>query len=392
MPTFELPEPQPDPLLQLISRYRADTRANKIDLGVGVYRDDSANTPIMNAVKEAEYRLQNNQDSKSYLGLTGDIEFVEAIGDLLFEGCDTTAMGAQTPGGSGALRLAAELYKTAHPNGTLIIGTPTWPNHIPLTESTGLRNTTYTYFNRSTQTIDFEAMLDAADAASPDDAILLHGCCHNPTGADLSFEQWQQLVELINQRQLIPIIDLAYHGLGRGLEQDLQATRLVATRCPQALVASSCSKNFGLYRERTGAVHMAAHDSAIASRAQAYFGQIARKIYSMPPDHGAAVTRIILQDSSLRQMWREELDSMVARVNSLRTAMAEADSKLGFVASQQGMFSLLPLQPAQVTSLIDDHGVYLAGDGRINVAGCQMSQINQFTAALEAVGFNGADN
>ena len=387
MAEFNLPEPQADPLLNLISRYRADSRSNKIDLGVGVYRDDSGNTPVLMAVKEAEARLHIEQQSKSYLGLTGDIEFVEALADLIFAKPDATVCGAQTPGGSGALRLAAEVYRTAHPQGTLWIGVPTWPNHLPLTESAGLKTTTYPYFDRDSQSIQFDDMLNAIESASRGDGFLLHGCCHNPTGADLTASQWQELATALNHHQLIPIIDLAYHGLGNGLEEDLKATRLIIQHCQQTLIASSCSKNFGLYRERTGAVYMASHDPAVARRTQAFFGQIARKIYSMPPDHGAAVVRMILHDSALKDQWRNELDTMVSRVKSLRQSIAKHSAHLNFVAEQQGMFSLLPLSPEQVESLIDEHAVYLAGDGRINVAGCQQNQIDQFVTALNAVGY-----
>lgn len=390
MAQFNLPEPQPDPLLQLIGRYRADTRDNKIDLGVGVFRDDQGNTPVLAAVKEAESRLQQQQLSKSYLGLTGDIEFVECLGDLLFGKTKNFAYGAQTPGGSGALRLAAEIYKTAHPDGTLWIGTPTWPNHLPLTESAGVKTASYEYFDQSKQQILFDNMLAAADSAKPNDAMILHGCCHNPTGADLTVDQWQELTGLLTKNQIIPIVDLAYHGLGNGLDQDLTATRLISANCDKTLVAASCSKNFGLYRDRTGAVYMTSHDEQTAKRAQAVFGQIARKIYSMPPDHGAAVVRMILQDEALKKQWINELDSMVQRVNALRESMASQYPALGFVEQQRGMFSLLPLNPAQVNSMIEDHAVYLAGDGRINVAGCQLEQISGFISALEAVGFNGA--
>ena len=311
MAQFNLPEPQPDPLLQLISQYRADTRENKIDLGVGVYRDHQGQTPVLAAVKEAESRLQTQQQTKSYLGLTGDVEFVDCLGDLIFGNTKTYAAGAQTPGGSGALRLAAEIYKTANPNGTLWVGQPTWPNHLPLTESAGVKTSTYNYFDRSTQRLLFENMLAATDSAAPDDAMILHGCCHNPTGADLSDNQWTELADSLVKKQIIPIVDLAYHGLGNGLEADLKATRLIAATCDKTLVAASCSKNFGLYRDRTGAVYMASHDKQTASRAQAVFGQIARKIYSMPPDHGAAAVKIILQDNNLKQQWVDELDGMV---------------------------------------------------------------------------------
>ncbi len=388
MAQFNLPEPQPDPLLQLIGKYRADTRPDKIDLGVGVYRDDHGNTPVLAAVKAAENKLQQEQQSKSYLGLTGDNEFVEQLGTLLFNDA-TIALGAQTPGGSGALRLAAEIYNIAHPQGTLWIGTPTWPNHLPLTESAGVKTATFDYFDKDTQQIMFDSSLEAIDNAKAGDAIILHGCCHNPTGADLTPEQWQQLVSLLVEKNIIPIVDLAYHGLGDGLEDDLAATRLITTQCEEVLVAASCSKNFGLYRDRTGAVYMTSHEKSTATRAQAVFGQIARKIYSMPPDHGAAVVRLILQDSTLKKQWHDELKTMTERVKSLRQSIAERFEVLEFVTRQKGMFSLLPLSPVQVNSLIEDHAVYLAGDGRINVAGCQLDQIERFVTSLEAVGFTG---
>ncbi len=388
MALFNLPQPEPDPLLQLIGKYRADSRTDKVDLGVGVYRNDLGETPVLAAVKAAEMRLQEHQLTKSYLGLTGDTEFVETLGELLF-GNTATVSGAQTPGGSGALRLAAEIYNLAHPDGTLWIGTPSWPNHIPLTESAGVHTNTYLYFDRNTQQILFDNLLDTIARTQPGDAFMLHGCCHNPTGADLSNDQWQELARQLAEHSLIPIIDLAYHGLGDGMAEDLASTRLIVEVCPEVLVATSCSKNFGLYRDRTGAVFMASHDKKTASIAQAVFGQIARKIYSMPPDHGAAVVRIILQDSTLTNQWQSELRLMTSRVKSLRQAMAQACPSLEFVVQQKGMFSLLPLSTAQVHSLINDHAVYLAGDGRINVAGCQIQQIDKFIESLESVGFTG---
>lgn len=389
---FKLPEPQPDPLLALIGRYRADPRTDKIDLGVGVYRDDQGNTPVLAAVKEAETQLHQQQDSKSYLGLTGDIDFVEAYGDLIFGDSSRNVAGAQAPGGSGALRLAAEVFKTACPNGTLWVGTPTWPNHLPLTESAGVTTQTFPYFSRDHQQILFDQMLESLAAAKPGDGLLLHGCCHNPTGADMSPEQWQTIATLLADKDMLPIIDLAYHGLGRGMQDDLAATRLIVEATPQTLVATSCSKNFGLYRDRVGAVYMASDKADLCKVTQDYFGQVARKIYSMPPDHGAAVVRIILGDDTLRSQWQTELDSMVNRVNTLRAEIAKHGSKLNldFVANQRGMFSLLPLSPPQVDRLINDHAVYLAGDGRINIAGCQMEQVPRFIEALGAVGFDGS--
>jgi aromatic-amino-acid transaminase len=390
MARFNLPEPKADPLLELIGRYRADTRQNKIDLGVGVYRNDNGETPVLAAVKAAEAKLHSDQNSKSYLGLTGDADFVDAYGKVIFGQCDHSVSGAQAPGGSGALRLAAEVFKTAYPDNTLWIGVPTWPNHLPLTESAGVNTRTYEYFNKDTQAVQFDQMLSAIDSAKPGDAVLLHGCCHNPTGADLTDDQWQQVAQLLAEKELLPIIDIAYHGLGRGLEDDLAGTRLVVKHNPQTLVAASCSKNFGLYRDRVGAVYIAASDQQLASRCQALFGHIARRMYSMPPDHGAAAVRIILSDSNLRGQWQNELDTMVSRIVALRNEIASAGEalNLSFVAEQRGMFSLLPLNAQQVNEMIDEHAVYLAGDGRINIAGCQLAQVPQFIDALKKVGFS----
>ncbi|OED44327.1 hypothetical protein AB833_01760 [Chromatiales bacterium (ex Bugula neritina AB1)] len=391
MSAFTLPEPSLDPLLNLISQYRADTRSNKIDLGVGVYRDDNGHTPVLAAVKTAEARLYESQDSKSYLGLTGDSDFVDVLGNLLFQSpTGRSVAGAQTPGGSGALRLAAELYKTAYPDNTLWVGLPTWPNHLPLVESVGIKTATYPYFSREKQALLFDSMLEHLSNASAGDAVLLHGCCHNPTGADLSSTQWSELATLLADKELIPIVDLAYHGLGDGLLQDLNGTRTVIQHCPQTLVATSCSKNFGLYRDRVGAVYMVADNKALAIRAQAYFGHVARRIYSMPPDHGAAVVKMILTDSNLRQEWQTELGTMVQRLNTLRKAIAAAGASIGleFVSEQKGMFSLLPLSPEQVDSLIGDHAVYLAGDGRINIAGCQPPHLEHFIESLKSVDFH----
>lgn len=399
MSHFDLPEPSPDPLLDLIGRYRADNRPNKIDLGVGVYRNDSGETPVLAAVKAAESILLEQQISKSYLGLTGDTEFVALVGDLIFAPPDAGThdlkadgiyiSGAQTPGGSGALRVASELFSAIRPSATLWIGVPTWPNHLPLTQAAGLKTKCFDAFCRDTQNVLFDSMIESLSAADDGDGVLIHGCCHNPTGADLTLDQVNSLCQLMNDKGLMPIVDLAYHGLGAGLQQDLQTTREIVHQCPHTLVAASCSKNFGLYRDRVGAVYMATGEQERADRAQAYFGHIARRIYSMPPDHGAATVRLILSDESLKQLWLTELDTMVSRIKTLRQAIAKQQPGLGFVSKQRGMFSLLPLEPQQVDSLINEHAVYLAGDGRINIAGCQLDRVEQFCGALAAVGLTG---
>ncbi len=398
MSDFNLPEPSPDPLLDLIGRYRADSRAHKIDLGVGVYRNDKGDTPVLAAVKTAEAILLEQQESKSYLGLTGDTEFVKLLGNLIFSkpgsneplsASNKFLSGAQTPGGSGALRVASELFCAIRPSATLWVGVPTWPNHLPLTQAAGLKTQCYDAFCKDTQTILFDAMVKALSTAQSGDGVLIHGCCHNPTGADLSVEQIQTLCQLMNDKGLMPVVDLAYHGLGEGLQQDLQATREIVQQCPHTLIAASCSKNFGLYRDRVGAVFITTGDQKRADNTQAYFGHIARRIYSMPPDHGAATVRLILSDETLKQQWLAELDTMVSRVKALRNAIAKQQPGLDFVSRQRGMFSLLPLNSQQVDSLINDHAVYLAGDGRINIAGCQLDQVEQFCNALSEVGFNG---
>ncbi len=386
---FKLPEAKLDPLLDLIGKYRNDPRDHKLDLGVGVYRNNDGVTPVMQAVKVAEARLHESQQSKSYLGLTGDISFVNNLARLLFGDTKASIAGAQTPGGSGGLRIAFETYHTAFPDGKVWVADPTWPNHVPLVESAGVAVALYPYFSTATQTLLFSQMIDALSQAAQGDAVLLHGCCHNPTGADPDQQQWRQIIELLNDRGLVPIVDLAYHGLGRGLIEDLKATRALIEHCPQTLIAASASKNFGLYRDRVGAVYMAAQDPDIAQRSQAYFGQIARCLYSMPPDHGAAVVDLVLADDSLRANWMAELDEMTARVQSLRKAIAEHGAALGlqFVASQYGMFSQLPLSSAQVQALVDDHAIYIAPDGRINVAGCALADAGQFVDGLASVGF-----
>ena len=393
MINFKLPEAKLDPLLDLIGKYRNDPRSHKLDLGVGVYRDNDGITPVMQAVKIAEAKLHEVQQSKSYLGLTGDISFVNNLATLLFGETDATIAGAQTPGGSGGLRIAFETYHSAFANGKIWIPDPTWPNHAPLVESANVAVAVYPYFSTATQTLLFSKMIEALSQATPGDGVLLHGCCHNPTGADPDADQWQQIIALLNERQLVPIVDLAYHGLGRGLNEDLAATRALIMHCPQTMIAASASKNFGLYRDRVGAVYMAAKDPEIARRGQAYFGQIARCLYSMPPDHGAAVVDLVLADDALRRNWLAELDEMTARVQSLRNAIAEHGASLGlqFVADQYGMFSQLPLTSAQVQALVDDHAIYIAPDGRINVAGCALADAKQFVDGLASVGFSMAD-
>jgi len=379
-------QPQaPDALLALIALHRDDPRPTKIDLGVGIYKDAHGRTPVMRAVKAAEHRLLEEQQSKSYLGPEGDAVFVERLATLPF-GAERTAhpalTGVQTPGGSGALRLAAELVAAGTPDTTVWIGTPTWPNHAPIFSAAGLRVAQHPFFNQSSQQLEFDAMMDALAAARPGDILLLHGCCHNPSGAELDDAQWQRLADLIAELGLVPIVDLAYQGLGRGLDADAWGTRLLFDRLPAMLVAYSCDKNFGLYRERTGALWVKARDEDTAARARANMLTLARALWSMPPDHGAAAARIILDSPELAADWREELETMRLRIVDLRHALAATHPRLATIADQSGMFSILPLTPADVTRLRADHGIYMANNGRINIAGLRDETVGPLASAL----------
>lgn len=387
---FDDLERQPaDPLLSLIGLANADPRTDKIDLGVGVYRDAEGRTPILRAVKAAEHILLRGQDSKAYLGPEGDMAFVALIKPLVFgadmaDECDANGriVGVQTPGGCGALRLGAELVKTARPGSRILVGRPTWPNHEPILRAAGLEIVEHPYYDPARQVLLWEGMREALTGARTGDVLLLHGSCHNPAGADLTPEMWTEVARIVAERGLVPFVDLAYQGLGNGLEPDAAGMRLVVAAAEQALVAQSCDKNFGLYRERTGALFVKA-----ASRAagEAVFGnllQLARCMWSMPPDHGAAVVRTILSDPALRSDWRAEVDTMHRRIRSLRQELGAADPRLAYIDGQNGMFSLLPLQPDAIDRIRTDHGVYMARSGRINVAGFAEGEAARFAGLI----------
>ncbi|WP_313331641.1 amino acid aminotransferase [Sphingobium yanoikuyae] len=373
----------PDALLGLIAQYRADPRADKIDLGVGVYRDEAGATPVMHAVKAAEAVLLAEQDSKSYLGPEGDTGFVDLLAAIVFgplAGADRIA-GVQTPGGTGALRLGADLIARARPGATVWIGDPTWPNHAPIFREAGLALASHRFLDGA-GAVDFDAMLADLTAAQAGDVLLLHGCCHNPTGVDFSAEQWAAIADLCAARGLIPFIDLAYQGLGDGLEADAAATRQLLAAVPDALVAYSCDKNFGLYRERVGALWVQGANAALSVLAFSNIVALARGIWSMPPDHGAAIVRTILESPAMRVEWTSELDQMRTRINALRTALAAAHPQLSAIAGQRGMFAMLPVTPAAVAAMRADHGIYMAGNGRINIAGLRLDTIPAFVAGL----------
>ena len=377
----------PDALLALIGLYAADPRPGKIDLGVGVYKDEAGQTPIFAAVKAAEVKLLSGQVTKAYVGPEGDIGFFRALTPMVF-GADIPAeriAGLQTTGGTGALRMGAELIARVNGAARVYAGAPTWANHPPIFGAARLALAEYRHIDLSTQMLSVEAMLAALGKGAPGDVVLLHGCCHNPTGADLAPDDWDAIGGLCADRGLLPFIDLAYQGLGDGLEQDAAGVRIMARHCPEMLVAYSCDKNFGLYRERVGALFLLAANADDAGLAQTNLLSLARANWSMPPDHGAAVTRIILESEELTARWRDELEEVRLRIASMRAGLAALDPALAFLTAQKGMFSTLDLTPDQIRSLREDHAVYMAGSGRINIAGLVPGNLQAFTGALAAV-------
>jgi len=384
----KLPVKQPDAILKLMMAFRADPRTDKVDLGVGVYKDPNGGTPVMQAVKSAEAKLLKDQDTKAYVGPLGSPAFNERMIATVFgENADTSRLrSAQAPGGSGALRIISDFINSARPDATVWVSDPTWPNHLPLLKSSGVNLEFYPYYNAETCSVNADGMLEALKKAKPGDAVLLHGCCHNPTGADLSHDQWRAVIEVLAERELMPFIDIAYQGFGDGMDEDAWAIREMAKTLPEMMVAASCSKNLGLYRERVGAAILMGRDAAQADIAIANLSVVIRSNYSMPPDHGAHVVELVLNDEGFNANWRDELENMRVRMTGLRQSFADAMRKrtnsdtFDFIAGQKGMFSRLPLSGEQIDRLRDDNGIYLVGDGRINVAGLPDDQ-----AAMDAL-------
>ena len=373
-----------DSLLKLITLCNADPRPDKIDVGVGVFRDASGNTPILKVMKEAEQRLLDTQVTKAYLGSAGDKRFAELLRPVLLgeHAGDPRIAGAQTPGGCGALRLGFELIAIANPQARVFLGTPSWPNHAPIISAVGLEVVEYPYYERGQGAVRFEAMIAALRSGEPGDVALLHGCCHNPTGADLGEEQWREIRDAIVERGLIPLIDIAYQGFGRGLDEDAFGVRLMLSACEEVIVAQSCDKNFSCYRDRLGSMWVKTGSVDASTTAMGHAFQRAREMWSMPPDHPAACAHIILEDPELHARWLVELEAMRNRINSVRQTLAAADPRLAFIGRQFGMFSMLPLSPDQVVKLRTDHAIYMAESGRFNVVGMSDAQIDRFTAAV----------
>lgn len=387
-------KPQPaDKILQLIGQFRADPRTDKIDLGVGVYKDATGLTPVMRAVKAAEYRLWESQMSKSYTGLAGEPDFNAAMAAMILGPvCDKARISSvATPGGTGAIRQAFELIRMAAPDATVWVSDPTWPNHTSILNYLGMKQRPYRYFDSESRGVDFAGMMADLAAAKAGDVVLLHGCCHNPTGANLTLPEWAEIAAFLEKTGAIPLIDLAYQGFGDGLEEDAAGTRLIAARLPEVLIAASCSKNFGIYRERTG-VLMTLSDPSLHDVTQANLAFLNRQNYSFPPDHGARVVTTILTDEALKADWKAELEAIRNGMLGLRDQLAHelrdlsGSDRFGFIAQHRGMFSRLGATPEQVERLRAEHGIYMVGDSRLNIAGLNVKTVPILARAILAVG------
>ena len=391
-----LPQLAPDPILGLSAAFKQDTNPNKIDLGVGVYKDEQGNTPILSAVAKAQTILLEREKSKTYITPQGVQGFIDGMLGLILGEKSPVLMAdrvaaVQAPGGCGSLRILAELLTRVNKDTRVWISDPTWANHIPLMGNAGLSLETYPYFDKATASIRFDAMMDTLRKVEKGDVVLLHGCCHNPTGADLTKEQWQQVVEVAKEREFLPFVDLAYQGFGDGLEEDTYGVRLLCENLPEVIIAASCSKNFGLYRERVGLAAIVTADSATKKIAQAQIQSVARGMYSMPPSYGGALVDIILSDVALKQEWETEVNEMRNRMSTLRSLLVEkltangAQKDFSFVNNQKGMFSFLCITPEQVQKMRNEHSVYFVDSSRVNVAGISQANIDDLAKAMVAV-------
>ncbi|MCY4206476.1 MAG: aspartate/tyrosine/aromatic aminotransferase [Roseovarius sp.] len=383
-----------DGILRLMNLFREDPREDKIDLGVGVYRNSGGITPIMRSIKTAEKRWWEQENTKSYLQLTGDPGFSEALSKIILGDSrePERISSVATPGGTGAVRQALELVLSASPAPHVFISSPTWPNHPSILKHLGIRTSEYRYFDESTRGVDFDGMMEDIGRARKGDVILMHGCCHNPTGANLTNPEWDIAIEQMNKTGAIPMIDLAYQGFGDGLEADAYGTRAVAASCPEALIAASCSKNFGIYRERAGLLLVVSGDSSRRKIVQSNISHLNRHNYSFPPDHGTRLVTLVLDDPELRADWERELEAMRVGMLEIREKLARelqtlsGSDQFGFIAQHRGMFSRLGLGREKVMRLREEHGIYMVDDSRINVAGLNLESASVLARAIIEVG------
>ena len=390
---FHTLQTQPaDKILALMKMYKEDPREQKIDLGVGVYKDADGNTPVMRAIKAAEQKLWTTQDSKSYVGLVGDPAFSDAmISLLLADALPRNAIAAAaTPGGTGAVRQAFELIKMARPEARVFVSDPTWPNHLSILQYLDMEAVPYRYFDKTTGAVDHAGMIEDIAQAKAGDVVLLHGCCHNPTGANLNTVQWQDVIDTLLKTGAVPMIDIAYQGFGDGLEEDAQPTRRIVSAVPNCIIAASCSKNFGIYRERTGILILTHQEKTSIGLAQDTLAFLNRQNFSFPPDHGARLVTMIINDDALRQDWQDELEMIRRSMLELRTQLARTlrdvsgSDRFAFLAEHRGMFSRLGATPKQVELMREKYGVYMVGDSRINIAGLNAKTIPALAQAIVA--------
>ncbi len=389
-----LQQQPPDKILALMTAFKEDPRDQKLDLGVGVYKDPTGITPIMRSIKLAEKKWWEIESSKSYVGLAGDPAFSDAIISLVLGNSIPRNLiaSAATPGGTGAVRQGFELFKVANPGVRVFVSDPTWPNHISILQYLNIPFETYRYFDNETRGVDFDSMVSDLSRAKAGDVILLHGCCHNPTGANLDKQQWKIIVNLLNKNGATPMIDLAYQGFGDGLEEDVYATRLIAESVPEIVIASSCSKNFGIYRERAGLLMLVSQDSSKRNINQSMLAYLNRQNYSFPPDHGSRLVSIVLNDKDLRSDWMSELEDIRNSLLNLRVQLSNELQKISgsdrfsFIASHRGMFSRLGATPSQVEKMRTEFGIYMVSDSRFNVAGLNNETVPAFAKAIIETG------
>ena len=382
-----------DPILGLSKLYQADTRSGKLDLGVGVYKDDDGHTPIMRAVKKAEMRLHNEQTSKVYTALAGADLFRDQMRDLVLGDAVPAARVAtlQTPGGTGAIRQVFEAMRLLNPDCTIWISDPSWPSHLNMAKHMGFKTRSYPYFDNETRMVDTAAMVASFADLKAGDLLLLHGCCHNPTGANIDLDTWKAITDLVIEKGVMPFVDIAYQGFGDGLDEDAAPLRHMASRVPEMFVAASCSKNFGLYRDRVGIAMVISKDAETSAVVQDNLAVLNRLNYSFAPDHGAALVGIILSDAELRAEWLEELEEMRQAMLTIRSELAAAlrqqcnSDRFDFIAHHRGMFSRMGMNADQVQALRDDHGIYVVGDSRINIAGLAGNRHTAFANAVAKV-------